>query len=82
MNTSKTVAEVQQWQRRLSINHPAIVKDGAAIFTPGKLTTGEQDADQDRKRHVFVTKMVQLEALLAETSAPAINFLTYDNHMA
>lgn len=34
LNTSKTFAELEQWQTRLSIDHPFIVENGSAIYIP------------------------------------------------
>jgi mannosyl-3-phosphoglycerate phosphatase len=82
LNTSKTVAEIQNWQKKLGINHPAIVENGSAIFTPGKLSARDQASNEGENLHVFGAKMVELDAFLAKTSPKAINFLTCDNKMA
>ena len=34
LNTSKTFAEVEQWVNTLAINHPFIVENGSAIYSP------------------------------------------------
>lgn len=63
LNTSKSAAEIRQWQSTLGLALPAIVENGSGLM------------EDDRYSHKYGAAMGDLEAFLAEFPPDAINFI-------